>query len=165
MFRFPQFLRGRIALLSAVSAAALAFALAASPPEAVAGPPHGGPHFDHRHRPPPPHYRYHRHHRHDRWYNDWGFWGPALTIGAVVVGSELLRDSRRDARRTRADLDLDAPQTAAATSRAAPAPSGGHAWYWCSSEQAYYPTVLSCPLGWETVMGSSATEPPAPPED
>lgn len=139
-------------------------AITMMPTEAYAGPggpggPHGGPPPGarppgpayHRPAPPPP-----RHRHHDRWYNDWGFWGPALTIGAIV-GTEIYRNNQPV-------RVVEVPSNPVVVVPQAQAPAGAsYPWYWCSSEQAYYPNVRACPLGWETIMGPSATTPPPPP--
>ena len=39
--------------------------------------------------------------------------------------------------------------------QAAPNPSGYWYWYWCSAPVGYYPTVQSCPGGWQAVLPQS----------
>ncbi|MDO5531784.1 hypothetical protein [Sutterella sp.] len=87
---------------------------------------------------------------HYRWYRDPGIWAPALITGAIIGGVAL---SQRDRVVERVVEVPVAPAQAA----------GSYTWYWCSSEQGYYPSVQSCPLGWQPVMGASPSTPPAPP--
>ena len=127
-------------------------AFSALPAPALAGPP-----------PPPP--RYHRGWHPRPWYRSWGFWAPTITVG-TILGAELYRSSTP----RYVEVPVQTVPVTPSTSYAAAAPaasgaagSGSYPWYWCSSEQGYFPTVRSCPLGWETVMGTSSTTPPAPP--
>ena len=88
-------------MLISLSAAAMllgaSLAASAAPPPPPGGP-GGGPGFHHpggpgfrpgpgpgfRPAPPPPRPFHHR----PRWYQSWGFWGPALTTG-IVVGNDI----------------------------------------------------------------------------
>ena len=155
-------------MLISLSAAAMllgaSLAASAAPPPPPGGP-GGGPGFHHpggpgfrpgpgpgfRPAPPPPRPFHHR----PRWYQSWGFWGPALTTGIVVGAMTYPREPRV------VERIVEVPAGSGGTTSALPPAS--YPWYWCNSEQGYSPTVRSCPLGWETVMGSSSTTPPAPP--
>lgn len=86
-------------MLISLSAAAMLLgasvaASAAPPPPPPGG--HGGPGFHHpggpgfRPAPPPPRPFHHR----PRWYQSWGFWGPALTTGIVVGTMTYPREPR-----------------------------------------------------------------------
>ena len=154
--------------LIALSAAAMLLGASLSANAMPPPPPPGAPGFHHpggpgfrpgpgpgfRPAPPPP--RPYRHHR--PWYRSWGFWGPALTTGIVVGAITYPREPRVVER----IVEVPVPAASGGSAQALPSPS--YPWYWCSSEQGYYPTVRSCPLGWETVMGASPTTPPAPPQ-
>ena len=126
-------------MLISLSAAAMllgaSLAASAAPPPPPGGP-GGGPGFHHPGGP--------------------GFWGPALTTGIVVGAMTYPREPRV------VERIVEVPAGSGGTTSALPPAS--YPWYWCNSEQGYYPTVRSCPLGWETIMGSSPTTPPAPPQ-
>lgn len=94
-----------------------------------------------------------RHHHHHRvWNSDNNDWAIPLAIGGLWLGYEVLKDNEA----AREHTPPAAPQYA-------PSEPKQHIWYWCESEQAYYPTVRACPFGWTEVPGASATVPPAPP--
>lgn len=131
------------ALLIGLSSAA-AYARPPAPP-----PGWGGPGF---HRPPPlPPPRYYRPHHH----RNWG-WVAPLALGGLIVGAELY------SRPERVEVPVPYPVPVPAQP-AAPAPAAQHAWYWCSTAKGYYPGVATCPVPWTIIMGTSPTEPPAPP--
>lgn len=107
----------------------------------------------HRPAPPPPP----RHH-----HGGWSIVAPiaatTLVAGAIIASNSTEAASTRVVERV---VEVPAPAPSGSVP-VAPA-AGAVPWYWCQSELAYYPTVRSCPLGWETVMGASAATPPAPP--
>ena len=123
-------------MLISLSAAAMllgaSLAASAAPPPPPGGP-GGGPGFHHpggpgfrpgpgpgfRPAPPPPRPFHHR----PRWYQSWGFWGPALTTGIVVGAMTYPREPRVVERIVEV-----------------PAGSGG-------TTSALPPSVRSCPLG------------------
>ena len=151
-------------------------AFSALPVPALAGPPpgmhHPGPGFGgpghrpgFRPGPPPPPPRYHRGWHPRPWYRSCDCYGPTIPVD-TILGAELYRSSTP----RYVEVPVQTVPVTPSTSYAAAAPaasgaagSGSYPWYWCSSEQGYFPTVRSCPLGWETVMGTSSTTPPAPP--
>ena len=147
----------------AAAIAALFFSTTAPSFARPPGPPpggfHGGPGF-HRPPPPPPAFRRPppppRHHYRSRWH-DWGFWGP-LALGGLIIGAD---------RYTRPDrvevVPVPVPQTPAVVPAAPAAPAQQYAWYWCPTAGAFYPGIATCPVEWQIVMGTSATNPPAPP--
>ena len=143
--------------------AALLFSTSAPSFARPPGPPpggfHGGPGF---HRPPPPPPAFHRppppprHHYRSRWH-DWGFWGP-LALGGIIIGADLYtRPDRVEV------VPVPVPQTPAVVPAAPAAPAQQYAWYWCPTAGAFYPGIATCPVEWQIVMGTSATNPPAPP--
>lgn len=158
-----QSLLGALAGLAA--AAALAFTWSAPAYARPPGPPPGGFHGDPGfHRPPPPPPGFHRppppprHRHHRRYWNDWGFWGP-LALGGIIVGAELYnRPERVEV------VPVPVPQTPVVPQAAPAVPAQQYAWYWCPTARAFYPGVATCPVQWEVVMGTSATNPPQPPQ-
>lgn len=131
------------------------------------GPPPGGlgHHFgrpDPGHRPPPAYVRPappppppppRRHHR------DWEVAVPLVASGLIAGAIIADHASTKEAERI---VEVPVPPPAPPEYSTSPV-TATHPWYWCASEGAYYPAVRTCPLGWETVMGTSATTPPAPP--
>lgn len=93
--------------------------------------------------------RHHRRHHHRVWDSDDNYWAVPLAIGGAWLGYQALRDRDREPEVIEHRYVPVEPQT--------------HIWYWCESEQAYYPTVKACPFGWTEVPSHSATTPPAPP--
>lgn len=147
----------------AAAIAALFFSTTAPSFARPPGPPpggfHGGPGF-HRPPPPPPAFRRPppppRHHYRSRWH-DWGFWGP-LALGGLIIGADLYtRPDRVEV------VPVPVPQTPAVVPAAPAAPAQQYAWYWCPTAGAFYPGIATCPVEWQIVMGTSATNPPAPP--
>lgn len=147
----------------AAAIAALFFSTTAPSFARPPGPPpggfHGGPGF-HRPPPPPPAFRRPppppRHHYRSRWH-DWGFWGP-LALGGLIIGADLYtRPDRVEV------VPVPVPQTPAVVPAVPAAPAQQYAWYWCPTAGAFYPGIATCPVEWQIVMGTSATNPPAPP--
>lgn len=97
--------------------------------------------------PAPPAVRHH--HRHRAWDSDDNYWAVPLAIGGAWLGYQALKDRDREPQVIEHRYVPTEPQT--------------HIWYWCESEQAYYPSVKACPFGWTEVPSQSATTPPAPP--
>lgn len=159
-------MKSRTFLSIAAGAAAIAALLFSTSAPSFARPPgpppggfHGGPGF-HRPPPPPPAFRRPppppRHHYRSRWH-DWGFWGP-LALGGLIIGADLYtRPDRVEV------VPVPVPQTPAVVSAAPAAPAQQYAWYWCPTAGAFYPGIATCPVEWQIVMGTSATNPPAPP--
>ena len=159
-------MKSRTFLSIAAGAAAIATLLFSTSAPSFARPPgpppggfHGGPGF---HRPPPPPPAFHRppppprHHYRSRWH-DWGFWGP-LALGGIIIGADLYtRPDRVEV------VPVPVPQTPAVVPAAPAAPAQQYAWYWCPTAGAFYPGIATCPVEWQIVMGTSATNPPAPP--
>ena len=159
-------MKSRTFLSIAAGAAAIAALLFSTSAPSFARPPgpppggfHGGPGF---HRPPPPPPAFHRppppprHHYRSRWH-DWGFWGP-LALGGIIIGADLYtRPDRVEV------VPVPVPQTPAVVPAAPAAPAQQYAWYWCPTAGAFYPGIATCPVEWQIVMGTSATNPPAPP--
>lgn len=140
------------ALASALLIGLSSAAAYARPPAPPPGRP-GGPGF-HRPAPPPPPPRYYRnHHRH--WHN-WGWLAP-LTLGGLIVGAELY------SRPERVEVPVPYPVPVPAQPAVPAAPVAQYPWYWCSTARGYYPGVATCPVPWTTIMGTSPTNPPAPP--
>lgn len=121
-----------------------------------APPPHQGPSFQRpapRPAAPPPPRRHH---------NGWEVAVPLVTTG--IIAGAIIADSVSQPRVVERVVEVPVTPTAPTYMTPAPVtPAATHPWYWCSSEGAYYPAVQSCPLGWQTIMGTSATTPPAPP--
>ncbi len=93
---------------------------------------------------------YYRHDGPRHHYHGGGYWLAPLAITAgAIIGTELYRNSR-------------SPDVVVVQQPAAPA-AAAVTWYWCASENAYYPAVRACPVGWTPVTGTSSTTPPAPP--
>lgn len=90
-----------------------------------------------------------RHHRR-HWDSHDYVWTIPLAVGGLLLGYEALRDHEPRVIEHRY-INVE------------PAEPEAHVWYWCESEQAYYPSVRACPLGWTEVTGSSGTTPPEPP--
>ena len=159
-------MKSRTFLSIAAGAAAIAALLFSTSAPSFARPPgpppggfHGGPGF-HRPPPPPPAFRRPppppRHHYRSRWH-DWGFWGP-LALGGLIIGADLYtRPDRVEV------VPVPVPQTPAVVSAAPATPAQQYAWYWCPTAGAFYPGIATCPVEWQIVMGTSATNPPAPP--
>lgn len=140
-----------MALGAAAGAAALLLSTSvyAGPP----GPPPGGwhrpPSFQHRPPPPP---RWHHHHHYRPYYKRWDFWAP-LALGGFIATTPLWLDPPE----RRVEI-VPVPVNPA------PAAPQSYTWYWCPTENAFYPGAQTCPVPWEPVTGTSATEPPAPPQ-
>lgn len=159
-------MKSRTFLSIAAGAAAIAALLFSTSAPSFARPPgpppggfHGGPGF---HRPPPPPPAFHRppppprHHYRSRWH-DWGFWGP-LALGGIIIGADLYtRPDRVEV------VPVPVPQTPVVVPAAPAAPAQQYAWYWCPTAGAFYPGIATCPVEWQIVMGTSATNPPTPP--
>lgn len=141
-----------MALGAAAGAAALLLSTSvyAGPP----GPPPGGwhrpPSFHHRPPPPPPSWHHRPHYR--PYYKRWDFWAP-LALGGFIATTPLWADPPP----TRVEI-VPVPVNPA------PAAPQSYTWYWCPTEGAFYPGAQTCPVPWEPVTGTSATEPPAPPQ-
>ena len=87
-----------------------------------------------------------------------GFWGP-LALGGIIVGAELYnRPERVEV------VPVPVPQMPVVPQAAPAVPAQQYAWYWCPTARAFYPGVATCPVQWEVVMGTSATNPPQPPQ-
>ena len=140
-----------------VTTSSPAFARPPGPPPGF----HGGPGF-HRPPPTPPAFRRPppppRHHYRSHWH-DWGFWGP-LALGGIIIGADLYtRPDRVEV------VPVPVPQTTTPIEPASPGtPAKQYAWYWCPTAQGFYPGVATCPVEWQVIMGTSATNPPAPPQ-
>lgn len=120
------------------------------------GPPPGGMHRPpaaHRPAPPPPPSWHAPHYR--PYYKRWDFWAP-LTIGGIIATSPLWLDPPA-ARIEVVPVPVNPPAPA-------PAAPQTYTWYWCPTEGGFYPGVQTCPVPWEPVAGTSATQPPAPPQ-
>ena len=134
---------GSLALVLACGALA---AFSAAPAPVLAAPPgmhHPGgpgpgpgfgpgprPHPGFRPAPPPPPPRHHRD-WHRPWYKSWGFWAPAITLGAIA-GVELYQ--------TQPTRVVPVPVQPVPAAPPAPVPSargGSHAWYWAVERPAH----------------------------
>ena len=82
-----------------------------------------------------------------------------LILGGIIVGAELYnRPERVEV------VPVPVPQTPVVPQAAPAVPAQQYAWYWCPTARAFYPGVATCPVQWEVVMGTSATNPPQPPQ-
>ena len=173
--RLLRSLSGSAALATALLSLTLSGSVFAGPPGPPPGgirgpgmhrpappPPHHGPSFQRpapRPSVPPPRPRHHY---------GWEIGVPLVTTG--LIAGAIIADSFSQPRVVERVVEVPVPVTPVTpstptysyTAPTTPA-AATHPWYWCSSEGAYYPAVQSCPLGWKTIMGTSATTPPAPP--